>query len=228
MRGSNRRQSEHAHRRRRLRQPQAPSHGRTSLSVSDRSENVSRLDPPRDVRRRVLHPGLAGAGARHFASRRVGQPHATTSRPRTRYSSGDTSSNKAVEKYRSTRAGRMVPPLPGAKVGGKPPRGSEVRPPDGPTPKPRPTELARRSHCLRLSPGGTSCSPEVLTSTPERVGRPAGSPCRGFDRCGCRNCTRLARRADNYWLADAPSWHLIHESPGIGRKCARQHGGGPK
>ena len=73
VRGSDRRQSEHVHRRLRLRRPQDPSHGRTSLAVSDRSENVPRSDPPRDVRRRVLHPGPAGAGARHFAPRRVGQ-----------------------------------------------------------------------------------------------------------------------------------------------------------
>ena len=109
VRGSDRRQSEHVHRRLRLRRPQDPSHGRTSLSVSDRSEHVPRSNPPRDVRRRVLHPGLAGAGAPHFAPRRVGQ---STPRRRVRERARAPLPRRRTTQLRSTAPYGRAEPCP--------------------------------------------------------------------------------------------------------------------
>ena len=57
--GSDRRCCEHGHRRLRLRRSQDARGCRASLAVPDRSDDLPRSDPPRDVRRRVLPSGLA-------------------------------------------------------------------------------------------------------------------------------------------------------------------------
>ena len=57
--GSHRRRSEHGHRRLRVRRSQDARSCRGSLAVSDRSDDLPRSDPPRDVRRRVLPSGPA-------------------------------------------------------------------------------------------------------------------------------------------------------------------------
>ena len=157
---------ERVHRRLRLRRPQDPSDGRTSLAVPDRSDRCS----PRRSSERCSASSTSSRSCRSESSgRHSSRTRPQTARPRVRERARAPLPRRrtsAVEKYRSIRSGRIVPTWwPGPRRAASLRAAAMLSPLDGPMPKPRrPNSRA----VAMASDSGTSTGSPSPTATGSR------------------------------------------------------------